>query len=134
MMDLWWAYILVGLVCGIFSATFGVGSGIILIPALVLIFSLPQKSAQGICLAVMVPMALVGAVRYMLNPQIEVNLTIVAIVSVGAVVGAWIGAGIAGWVSAPILRKLFALIMLGDDRCVQATHVMGKRQYLRAGT
>jgi len=22
-------------------------------------------------------------------------------------------------------------MMLGDDRCVQATHVMGKRQYLR---
>lgn len=29
--------------------------------------------------------------------------------------------------------KLFALMMLGDDRCVQATHVMGRRQYLRAG-
>jgi guanine deaminase len=28
--------------------------------------------------------------------------------------------------------KLFALMMLGDDRCVQATHVMGRRQYLRA--
>ena len=27
--------------------------------------------------------------------------------------------------------RLFALMMLGDDRCVQATHVMGKRQYLR---
>jgi guanine deaminase len=27
--------------------------------------------------------------------------------------------------------KLFALMMLGDDRCIQATHVMGKRQYLR---
>jgi hypothetical protein len=23
-------------------------------------------------------------------------------------------------------------MMLGDDRCVQATHVMGRRQYLRA--
>jgi guanine deaminase len=30
-------------------------------------------------------------------------------------------------------EKLFALMMLGDDRCVQATHVMGRRQYLRAG-
>ena len=28
-------------------------------------------------------------------------------------------------------EKLFALMMLGDDRCVQATHVMGHRQYLR---
>jgi guanine deaminase len=28
--------------------------------------------------------------------------------------------------------RLFALMMLGDDRCIQATHVMGRRQYLRA--
>ncbi len=28
-------------------------------------------------------------------------------------------------------ERLFALMMLGDDRCVQATHVMGRRQYLR---
>ena len=28
--------------------------------------------------------------------------------------------------------KLFALMMLGDDRCVQATHVMGQRQYQRS--
>lgn len=28
-------------------------------------------------------------------------------------------------------ERLFALMMLGDDRCVQATHVMGKRQYSR---
>ena len=28
--------------------------------------------------------------------------------------------------------RLFALMMLGDDRCVQATHVMGRRQYLES--
>jgi guanine deaminase len=30
-------------------------------------------------------------------------------------------------------ERLFALMMLGDDRCVQATHVMGRRQYSRPG-
>jgi len=29
--------------------------------------------------------------------------------------------------------KLFGLMMLGDDRCVQATHVMGQRRHSRAG-
>jgi len=28
-------------------------------------------------------------------------------------------------------EQLFALMMLGDDRCIQATHIMGKRQYSR---
>jgi len=111
-MELWWAYLLVGFGCGVFSATFGVGSGIIMIPALVLIFSLPQKSAQGVCLAAMVPMALVGAIRYKLNPEIEVNFVIVGVLSVGAVVGAWIGSSIAGWASAGALRKFIAIIMI----------------------
>ena len=110
--DLWWAYLLAGLACGIFSATFGVGSGIILVPALVLIFSLPQKSAQGTCLAVMVPMALVGAIRYKLNPDINVDITVTILLSIGAVVGALIGSGIAAWAPASVLRKLFAIIMI----------------------
>ena len=28
-------------------------------------------------------------------------------------------------------ERLFALMMLGDDRCIQATHIMGQRQYSR---
>jgi uncharacterized membrane protein YfcA len=61
-----WKYIVLGLVSGVFSSTFGVGSGILMIPALVMMFEFTQKSAQGICLAVMAPMALVGAIRYKL--------------------------------------------------------------------
>ena len=35
--------------------------------------------------------------------------------------------------SAPSLEeRLFALMMLGDDRCIQATHVMGQRRYSKA--
>ncbi len=111
-MESWCLFVLAGLICGIFSATFGVGAGIIMIPALVILFSLPQKSAQGVCLAVMVPMALVGALRYKLNPQIELDIGVIGLLSIGAVAGAWIGAGIAGWLPASVLRKLFALVMI----------------------
>jgi uncharacterized protein len=108
----WYLYVVVGVACGIFSAAFGVGAGIVLIPVLVLAFSFPQKSAQGVCLAAMVPMALVGAIRYKLNPDIEVNMLVVGLLSAGAVVGALIGSSIAAWASGPVLRKLFAVIMI----------------------
>ena len=111
-MEYWWAYVVAGLVCGTFSAVFGVGSGIILVPTLVLIFSLGQKSAQGICLAAMVPMVLVGAIRYKMNPAIDVKLTIVVFLAVGGVVGALIGSWIAGALPASLLRKIFAVVML----------------------
>jgi uncharacterized membrane protein YfcA len=108
----WWAYIVVGLVCGVFSATFGVGSGIIMVPVLVLAFALPQKSAQGICLAVMVPMALVGALQYKMNPDIQVNTGAVILLAVGGMVGAYVGANLAAWLPAMTLRRLFAIVMI----------------------
>ena len=112
LLNSWWLYLLLGLICGIYSATFGIGGGTIMVPALVLIFSFAQKSAQGTCLVVMVPMALAAAIRYKLNPNIEVDLQAAAILAIGGVIGAVIGAGIAGRISDTALRKMFAVIMV----------------------
>ena len=112
LLSLWWPYLLLGLLCGIYSATFGIGGGTIMVPALVLIFGFAQKSAQGTCLAVMVPMALAATIRYKLNPDIDVDLQAAAILAIGAIIGAVIGAGIAGRVSGTALRKMFAVVMI----------------------
>jgi hypothetical protein len=111
-MEGWYLYILVGLACGVFSATFGVGSGILMIPILVLAFATKQKSAQGICLAVMVPMALVGAIRYQMNPKIVVDMKLVGLLTIGGVVGALIGARIAAKLHPDVLRRMFAIVMI----------------------
>ena len=108
----WWPYLLLGLLCGIYSATFGIGGGTIMVPALVLIFGFAQKSAQGTCLAVMVPMALAATIRYKLNPDIDVNLQTAAILAIGGIIGAVIGAGIVGRISGTALKKMFAVVMI----------------------
>ena len=64
----WWVFILLGVCAGVLSGALGLGSGTILVPTLVLLFGFMQKSAQGMALAVMVPMALLGAFRYWKNP------------------------------------------------------------------
>lgn len=107
-----WTFILLGVAAGILSGTLGVGSGTLLIPALVLIYYLPQKSAQGITLAVMVPMALVAAIRYKLNPAISVPFSIVALIALGAVGGAFVGAELAHYLPGSVLRKCFAIFII----------------------
>ena len=82
-----------------------------MIPALVAL-AIPQKEAQGIALAVMVPMALMGAVRYKLNPDIEINMAIVGLLALTAVIGAFAGAGFAAYLSNTVLRKAFALFLV----------------------
>jgi uncharacterized membrane protein YfcA len=60
----------------------------------------------------MVPMALVGAARYRMNPDIEVSLPVALLLAAGGVAGALIGSSLAGWMSAVSLRRLFAVVMI----------------------
>jgi len=105
-------YALLGILAGTFSSTFGVGGGILIVPALVLFFAIPQKSAQGICLAAMVPMVFAGAMRYIANPHIPVPLKTAVILGISGAAGALLGSWIAANTPAVILRKLFAVVMI----------------------
>ncbi len=107
-----WIYVSLGLLAGILSGTLGVGSGVLLVPALVLLCQLPQKAAQGTALAVMVPMAVVGAIRYKLNPELNMDYQVIAVLAIGAVVGSLIGTEIAFRLPAHIVRKVFAVFIL----------------------
>ena len=107
-----WFLLALGTVAGVVSASLGVGSGIILVPVLVIIVGLTQKSAQGTALAVMVPMALVGAIRYYVNPAVQVSAVKVGLIAVGAVAGALIGSALAFRVPGIVLRRIFAVFLL----------------------
>lgn len=110
--NIWWGLILLGLCAGLISGTLGLGSGTILIPAMVLLFAFPQKSAQATALAVMVPMALTGALLYWRDPQVDLRLPVVAMILAGALLGAVVGATLARHLPAHLLRKVFALFLL----------------------
>ena len=110
--SVWWVLVVLGFVGGIVCGALGVGSGIIFVPALVIAFAVPQKGAQGVALAVMVPMALLGAFRYWRNPDIDVDLNLVALLVVGALGGVLIGTEIAIHLPAHWLRKAFAVLMV----------------------
>ena len=51
----WLWFILLGLIAGAVSGLVGIGGGIIIVPALVLLFGFSQKLAQGTTLALLVP-------------------------------------------------------------------------------
>lgn len=53
----------VGAIAGVMAGLLGVGGGIVMVPALVLLLSLSQPVAKGTSLAVIIPTALVGSVR-----------------------------------------------------------------------
>ncbi len=107
----WWLFVLLGLFAGVVSGGLGLGSGAIVVPTLVIVFGFQQKSAQGTALAVMVPMTLLGALRYWRNPNIDMNFPVIGLIILGAFFGVLIGTELAGRLPANTLRKVFAVVL-----------------------
>ena len=101
-----------GLLAGILSAMLGVGSGILVVPVLVLIFGLSQKSAQGTALALMIPMALAGTLRYISNPEVHIDFWQVSVLTLGTLVGVIIGSLVVTRLSNEMLQRLFAIFLM----------------------
>jgi uncharacterized membrane protein YfcA len=108
----WWLFIVLGVCAGLVSGTLGLGGGVVFIPALVILCGFEQKSAQGTALAVMVPMTLLGALRYWKNPEIDMSLTIILLIVLGALLGVLAGTELAGRLPSHVLRKVFAIFLV----------------------
>ena len=104
------AFLVLGGVAGASSGLLGIGGGVIMVPALVVLFGFIQQTAQGTALAVMIPAALMGAYTY--AGEQKVNLPVAAVMAVGAIVAARYGAALALVLPRDVLRTLFALLMV----------------------
>jgi uncharacterized membrane protein YfcA len=81
---------LIGLAAGFFSALFGVGGGVVIVPLLVLGAAYPARPAAGTSLAAIFVIALVGTVAY--GVRGEVDFGYAALVGLPAAGGALAGA------------------------------------------
>ncbi len=108
----WWIYVVLGICAGLMGGALGLGGGTVIVPTLVLICGFTQKSAQGTALAVMVPMALVGALRYWMNPDIDINTLPVVLIVCGALAGVLVGTELASRLPGPVLKKIFAAVLV----------------------
>jgi uncharacterized membrane protein YfcA len=104
-----WSLIVIGLIAGLLSGTFGVGGGVLIVPALVLAFGIQQKVAHGTSLAAVVPISIVGGSAYLISGTVD--LAIAGLLMVGTVTGAIWGVKLLGWISEPLLRWLFIVFM-----------------------
>lgn len=103
--------IILGLVAGILSGLIGIGGGVIIIPALIFIFGLSQKMAQGTTLALLIPpIGILAALTY--YKQGYVDIRIASIIIVGFMIGGLLGAKLAIRFPVDILTKVFAISII----------------------
>lgn len=81
---------IIGVVAGTLSGFLGLGGGVVIVPSLSRGLRVPQRIAHGTSLTIIVPIALCGAVFYIIRGDIDWIL--VAELAGGGILGAIIGA------------------------------------------
>ena len=104
-------YVLLGLVAGTASGVIGIGGGVLLVPALVFLFGLSQRMAQGTTLALLVPpIGLLAAWTYWKDGYVD--LRIAGLVCTGFFLGGLCGAQLAQHLSDRVLERVFGVALL----------------------
>ena len=99
-----------GIAVGFASALFGVGGGILMVPLIVLVFGKSQHLAEGTSLLVIVPTALSGVIAQRRTG--EVSFRHAALLAMGGVGGAYLGAAIALHLPHNTLQAIFGVALL----------------------
>ena len=103
-------FVLIGVLGGIASGLFGVGGGIVVVPALIYWAGFSQHLATGTSLAVLLPpIGLAATIEYYRHGNVDFRAAIIVAISMFA--GAWVGAFLANQMKGPHLRLLFGVFM-----------------------
>lgn len=109
MIDIW--LFVLGLVAGVMSGLFGIGGGIVMVPALIALFGFQILDANAISLAAMLlPVSILGVIAYYKAGYI--NLRNSLWIAAGLVFGSYFGAELAEIINGPLLGKFYAAFLL----------------------
>jgi len=103
--------ILVGAAAGVFAGLFGIGGGIVIVPALILFAGFSLVKATGTSLAaILLPVGILGVVAYYKAKVIDLRAS--AFIAAGLLTSVVIGAWLANTLPVDIMRRFFALFCL----------------------
>jgi uncharacterized membrane protein YfcA len=100
-----------GLTAGVLSGLFGIGGGLVIVPALVLLFGFEIKMAIGTSLfVILLPTGLLGVLEYGKNGDLKIAAGLW--IALGVFCGAYFGALMAGALSPSAMRRIYAMFLL----------------------
>lgn len=103
--------IIIGLITGAFSGILGIGGGVIVIPALVLMLNYSQKLAQGTSLAMLLPpIGLLATYNYYKAGYVDIKAAVILIITF--VIGSYISSKYAVQLPDAIIKKIFAVFLI----------------------
>ena len=102
---------LIGLAAGVLSGLCGIGGGVIIVPLMILILGFTAHEAAGTSLAaLLLPVGLFGAIQYWQAGQ--VNLLNAALLALGLIIGAYIGARLGLSLPNEVVQRAFGVLLV----------------------
>ena len=103
--------LVIGVVAGILSGFFGIGGGVVVVPALIVLVGLTQLQATATSLAaLLLPVGILGVLNYYRVGA--VNLPVAALLALGLLIGTYFGSRIALTLPEVVLRRGFAALLI----------------------
>ena len=103
-------FIVIGLAAGVLAGMFGIGGGIVIVPALILVARLAPQVATGTSLAsLLLPVGALGAWAYYKGGNVRILPALW--IGVGLFFGAYVGAIVAQQMSALALKRSFSVFL-----------------------
>jgi uncharacterized membrane protein YfcA len=103
--------VVIGLITGFMAGMLGIGGGIVVIPALIMVLGFTQQSAQGTSLAMMLPPVGILAVLNYYKAG-HVDWRVAAVLALFFIVGSIFGSKLAVKIPQDALKKIFGVFLL----------------------
>ncbi|MDX2192767.1 MAG: TSUP family transporter [Gemmatimonadales bacterium] len=115
-------FLAIGFTAGVLAGLFGIGGGILIVPALAFFAKMPIKQATGTSLgALLLPVGILGVWKYWQAGNIEIRASLW--IAAGLTVGALVGATLVQRLEGATLQRAFAAFLVA----------VAARMWLRAG-
>ena len=102
--------IVIGLVAGLISGSFGIGGGIVIVPGLVLFLHFSQRLSHGTSLLAIMPIAAAGVIGFAVHGSLD--LTYALFLGIGGIFGAVLGTKLLHAISDVWLSRIFSLLLV----------------------
>ncbi len=100
-----------GLTAGVLGGLFGIGGGLIMVPALVLLFGLDIKTSTGTSLmAQLLPVGLLGVWEYWRRGQVQVQSGLW--IAIGLLLGVFVGAMLTRYIPPINMRRFYGVFII----------------------
>lgn len=104
-------FLVLGLVAGIMSGFFGIGGGLVIVPALIMIWHMQPQAATGTSLgALLLPVGVLGAWQYYRADFVDVRAA--GLIAAGLLLGALLGAKVALELPTWLIQRAFAVFLV----------------------